>query len=389
MANKELIYKNIKTEGVFSPNIFKQYIPETKFSPFYGKSPNSAICVMRVPKHSGGGVKITLFNTFESQSMTLNEAITGHENELSAEYAFIGTEDSKIAVVEKGFPIVGDEMPILAGISPEEVLMDQARRNLDRDILKALSENILPKAKLTGDAAYTHKFVGTEKGDVFPRYLNVDLAEPNIATFNPLLDLHYKLSSGVVEAIVKSGDADIDYYENATPKNLPVMPIRFYRRDSWLVEEYSLLIGMEAYLKLSAFDLFNKHFFSPTPGSINNIAGARYKGMINGIGIYLVPELDLYDYTSSKISRAVILGGQGAALAWTRDPMIVKQVTEYGTIRGTALLECRGVEAIARNAVFHGMKYNDKNKTAATQVDGKDIPVRMPVGVVQVIFKLE
>ena len=72
--------------------------------------------------------------------------------------------------------------------------------------------------------------------------------------------------------------------------------------------------------------------------------GSRYRGMIEGVLIYEVPELAPYRITNNAITAAwnLFCGGQAFGLCWAQRPWFTTETKDYGVIASMAVSEIRG-----------------------------------------------
>jgi hypothetical protein len=97
-----------------------------------------------------------------------------------------------------------------------------------------------------------------------------------------------------------------------------------------------------------AFSAYWQRGIIESPNQPSGLNGAFYKGMIDNVLIYEVPELGLFQVTSGgfRASWALFCGAQAFGLCWHMKPWFAQELTNMGTTVQMAVLEMRGQKPI-------------------------------------------
>jgi hypothetical protein len=129
-----------------------------------------------------------------------------------------------------------------------------------------------------------------------------------------------------------------------------ICPTKIGYKNGFPEEQHALLIGPKAYRQLVKDPEWQSQVnrgvvVSDMQPSV--LSGARFKGVFEGVLIYVCPELDKYQRTFNvkTSSWGMLVGAQAVGLAWSLRPTFSDRKWDYSNI-GMCVEEYRGQKAL-------------------------------------------
>lgn len=331
---------------------FAEYVRESGFAPYMGKSVSMPICVKYELTSGGKTVNLPLVTRLSGAGVSGTSALVGNEEALN-NYNFPITVDWRRNAVEIKKPeLHWTEMDLLRAAG--DMLKIWSAEKLRDDVIAAMASI---NGVAYGTATEAEKDAWLD--DNLDRVL-FGSATSNVSTSAPaggatndhsasLLNVdavNDKLTKGVVSLMKRMAKV-------ADPH---IRPIRHNRSQGR--EYYVLFAGSMAFRDLKeSLDTVNA---DARPRNVeSNPIFQDGDLMYDGVIIREIPEIPAVGAvgnSSARVEPVYLCGAQALGVAWGQEPkMTRKKEDDYGFANGRGIEECLGVEKMVFNDVQHGM----------------------------------
>lgn len=318
---------------------FEEILLLSPLSMFMGDSPESVIQVLY--KKDGTGPTSTF--SF-SREIDYKNPIYGYD-QISGKGQNLKFYDDTITVTKQAIPDVLKGIQITQLNTPIDVynamkprLQTAHKRNLVYSMLKSATFDAYPNlgvGPLTQRVLYGNT-------DVYNASINGAVAAMSGATYN---------ASGLsVKGIRKLRDMAI-LGGNTFEYDKRISPYMLKSREGFASPFYVYFMDTPSYVSLTNDPDF-KGFFSrgtiEMPNQPSSLMGSFFKGQIDNVLLYEVPELGNFQVTSSSKTASwnLFCGAQAFGLVWHKEPWFTQEFSNHNTIVEMAIHEMRGQKSI-------------------------------------------
>lgn len=332
---------------------FSEYVRESGFMPYMGKSMESVIQVKHELTKGGQSINMPLVRKLEGSGVTGSATLVGNEEAL-------GNFNMKITVdwLRNGVEIKKPELHWT-----EMDLMQAAR-----DQLKVWSRDTLRDHIIAALTSISGVAFGTATAAQRDAWLdsNIDRvlfgnAKGNVATTAPAggATNDHSASLLAITGAMTLGAAEISLMKRMAKLADPhIRPMR-----------HSAAAGREFFIAFANSLTVRDLKEDPVISAANREARPRDVGknpifqdgdlIYDGVIIREVPEIPVIAGAGASaidVAPVFFCGAQALGVAWGQEPRnTTKTETDYGFSRGVGIEECRGVEKIVYDGVDHGM----------------------------------
>jgi hypothetical protein len=338
-----------------------EYLGTSLLTPFMGEKEIDIIQTKELSNGSGGTATFTVRLDSPRRVIRGYEQLSGNEQKPIFYGCKVDTELVRFAEKLENTPYVELLTPIKVFESIRPALMRQQQELLLDDVLDKACATIANGGMYdpdvaTGPSVDRAVFAAAGGGSAasWNATINTAIAAMGAATYAAsglsvahIRTLHqYAVNGG-------SGYVDLNANSPGNHNETRIQPTKVYSYRGAQAEEYVLLITYDAYRSL-VLDPEWKDFayrgIIQTPDQPQTITGARFKGMVEGVLVYVWPELSNYKVsTGGRVaSWNLLLGGQAFGVVWGRKPWFVEDLanTDFGINRALASSEIRGQKVI-------------------------------------------
>jgi hypothetical protein len=329
------------------PGFFQEYIGLTPLSGFMGKyGTNAAIQIRDISTSMPRGrtVQFPIVDTLDYRNPVIDfDAIEGKEQDIKFYTDTISLNFRRFAdkapteiYVDKITP-----MNIFNQLRPQ--LLSACQRNLVFEIIKGMTGGLYTDTSAQVPVYDRGIFPGLNPGRG-AWYANIDAgvtAQNTGTAYN-----QNGLSVATIRnahAMAIRGGKDYEYERRMTP-------LRIATKNGFPRESFALLTTDTMFNSLVLDPEWQAQanrgllVSSDQPDTVN---AGRFKGMIDDIPVYVVPELEEYSITAGGFTSgwSIFMGAQAVGLSWSLHPNFMSRIWDYDSI-GMRSAEIRGNKTI-------------------------------------------
>jgi hypothetical protein len=317
---------------------FEEILLLSPLSMFMGDSPESVIQV--IYKKDGTGPTTTF--AF-SREIDYKNPIFGYD-QISGRGQNLKFYEDTISVVKQAIPDILKGIQITQLNTPIDVynamkprLQTAHKRNLVYSLLRSATVD-----------AYPNLGVGPVANRVL--YGNSDAYNASITAAVAAMSGVLPTQSGLsVKGIRKLRDMAI-LGGNTFEADKRISPYMLKTREGFASPFYVYFMDTPSYQSLTKDDDFKGFFNRGTiemPNQPSGLMGSFFKGQIDNVLLYEVPELGNFQVTSTNTaSWNMLCGAQAFGLVWHKEPWFTQEFSNHNTIVEMAIHEMRGQKSI-------------------------------------------
>lgn len=319
---------------------FTEAILSSPLRPFMGTSDLSVIKTMQ--KEVGHGLTETysFSRSLDYKNVIYDyDQISGRGQQAKFYEDTITARQQSIPNVLPGLHLLRYKTPIKVFERQRPLLMDAQQRNLTWSILKAATTDSYPS--YTANGPVTDRVVF--QGAAYNAAINTAVAAMGNATYD---------ASGLsVDSIFKLRDLAI-YGGTTFEKEKRINPFKIEKNMNFPSPYYVYFLDTPSFNSLRKDPQWDAQV---TRGVIESsqyqpsaLSGSFFKGMLNNVMIYELPELGNFQVTSGgKTASWNLFCGAGAfSVLWCKPPWFPVEYTNMQTIMEMAIMEIRGQKSI-------------------------------------------
>lgn len=331
---------------------FAEYVRESGFMPYMGKSVNMPICVKYELTSGGKTINLPLITRLTGNGVTGSNTLVGNEEALNNYNFPISIDWRRNAVEIKKPESHWTEMDLLKAAG--DMLKVWSAESLRDDIIAALAS--------VGGVAY-----GSASAAQLDAWLDnnadrVQFGTVSLATDAPAGGATYDHSATLTD--ITSGmtldAAAVSKMKRKCKKADPhIRPIRV--NNSQGREYFVLFVPSEAFRDLKDDDPIKNANREARPRDVESNPIFQDGDLIyDGVIIREIPEISLLSGVGAggtvDVAPVYMCGAQALGIAWGQQPkMTRKKEDDYGFAQGRGIEEALGVEKLVYNDVDHGL----------------------------------
>lgn len=337
---------------------FVEQLMQTPISDFMGKKPRNVIQVKEVMQGHGTSVPFALMRDIDDENVIIGpyQQMRGNEQSVKTYTDFLTLEQYRHADTLEGVPYSAQLVKI--------DLFNQLRPALITAGKKLLTKSVF-FAATNGTATFRGPYYNTAASK--PSFDRVKIAgsDDDRATYNGKAGLQAALDSmdagktyntgGLSVSLIMrlkqmalSGSGDGNY-----ESELKIEPTEVSTKNGFPEEKHILFIEPEAYLSLYNDPDWKSMMFQGMIRGQNqaeSISGARFKGEVDGVSVYVCPELTRQRVLSADGNKnaawGLFLGAQAFGMSWGMRPTFNEEYFDYKNNVGMCVSEIRGVKSL-------------------------------------------
>ena len=318
---------------------FEENLLSSPLEPFMGTGPLSVIQMFE--KSPGTGLSLTYGfsrNLDYTNVIYDYDQISGKGQQLKFYEDTITARQQAIPDVFKGIQLEKFKTPIDVFNQLKPKLELAHKQNLTWSIFKSGTTGSYPDRTANGPSSDRVRYEGVAWN------ASID------AAVGAMAGTAYNQSGLNVKAIKRMRDAAI--YGGANfEEEKRISPFMVEKNKSFPSPYYVYFMDTPSYQALEDDPQWNQYYFRGMKESSDQpsaLSGAFYKGRIDNVMIYEVPELGKFHVTAggNTASWNLFCGAQAFSVLWCKHPWFFHEYSNMGTIIEMAMLEIRGQKSI-------------------------------------------
>lgn len=324
---------------------FREYIGATPLTGLMGQYKSKAI--IQIQDLGGGGgmsAQYALMKSLDSNNVVYGyDQMEGKEQNATLYSDTIHTARMRVADQLLAIDVTKATTPIDVFNALRPLLLEAVQTNLVNSLFNSMTFDLYPNPDTQIPVYDRAVFCGAET-DRGAWYANINAGIDAMAAGTAYNE--NGLSVDVIRDLVAIATSGGKSFE----AERKICPTKIGYKNGFPEEQHVLLIGPKAYRQLVKDPEWQSQVnrgvvVSDMQPSV--LSGARFKGIFEGVLIYVCPELDKYQRTfnGKTSSWGMLLGAQALGLVWSLRPRVKDRVFDYGNI-GVCIEEYRGQKAL-------------------------------------------
>lgn len=327
---------------------FEEVLLLSPLSVFMGDSPESIIQVLYKKDGTGPTSTFSFSRELDYKNIIFGyDQISGKGQNLAFYEDTISVNQGAIVDVIKGIQLTQLVTPIDIYNAMKPKLQTAHKRNIVYSILQSATTAYCPN---------NAGIIGTT-GPVASRAIygvpGHTAYNANPQTAIAAMDGHTPTTAGLSVAGIRAlrdlaitGGQGVGSFE--TEKR--ISPFMLKSRDGFPSPFYAYFMDTASYASLqadSAWAGFYNRGVIEMPNQPSSLMGSFFKGQIDNVMIYEVPELGNFQQTfTNTVSWNLFCGAQAFGMMWHKEPWFTQEFTNHNTVVEMAMIEHRGQKAI-------------------------------------------
>lgn len=322
-------------------DFFSEYVRESGFKPYMGRGQNLPITVKYELTDVGKTVNIPLITKLSGAGVTGQSLLEGNEEVLNNYNHQIVIDWVRNAVAQTEDQLHWTEIDLLK--AAREMLRLWSADKLKNDLITGLGM-IAGKSYASASAAEKNAWNAANSDRILFGRLKSNY---NATHATALLNIASTatLNRGVVTLMKRIA-------KTASPIVRPVRVENGAGR-----EYYVMFAGSLAFRDLKA-DMNTDNLDGRERNVETNPIFQDGDLMYDGVVIREIPEIPVtgnVGTASAQVAPVYLCGAQALGVAWGMEPAVRQENRDYGHVKGTAIVEARGVNKLVFNSKDHGM----------------------------------
>lgn len=326
---------------------FEEVLLLSPLSAFMGDSPESVIQVLYKKDGTGPTSTFAFSREIDYKNTVMGyDQISGKGQNLAFYEDTITVNQQALVDVIKGIQLTQLTTPIDIYNAMKPKLQNAHKRNIVYSLLKAATSDYCNAAGQIG----TSGPVSSRAIYGVPGVTNYD-ANPHVA-IAAMTGSTFDTAGLSVAGIRALRDLAITGGQGAGSFEAEkrISPYMLKTRDGFPSPFYVYFMDTASYASLQKDDAW-KSFYNrgviEMPNQPSSLVGSFFKGQIDNVLIYEVPELGNFQQTATNtVSWNLFCGAQAFGLMWHKQPWFTQEFTNHDTVVEMAMIEHRGQKAI-------------------------------------------
>ena len=326
---------------------FKEVLLESPLSMFMGSTPESVIQVVRKPNGTGTTTTFSFSREIDYKNEIFDyDQISGKGQDLKFYEDTITVRQRSRSDKLQGIQLTQLTTPIDIYNELRPKLLTAHKRNITFTLLKSATFDSYGPLFTAGPVTDRVQY-GT---DATP---GANFDANMVTAANALAGNAYNNGGVSVQGIKNLRDKAIQG-GNSFEIDKRISPYMMKTREGFPYPMYVYFLSTESYKSLEGdpqWSNFYNRGIIEMPNQPSNLVGSFFRGQIDGVLIYEVPELGNFNLGLAQgFARAnawnMFCGAQAFGLVWHKEPWFEQEFTNMKTVVQMAMLEFRGQKAI-------------------------------------------
>lgn len=322
---------------------FTETLLESPLSMFMGDSPESVIQVLNIPNGSGTSTDFAFSRNIDYKNPTIGYGqITGSGQNMKFYTDRISVQQQSLADKLYGIELTKLTTPIAVYDRMKPLLQTAHKQNITYSLFKSATIDMYNTANGgNGPVANRALYGGLEASYNQSIFAGVGaLPAPTALGMG-----------GVTVAGIRLMRDKAIYGGTTFESEKRITPYMLKTEKGFASPYYVYFMDTPSYVSLQldpAWSLYSSRGFKEMANQPTALSGSFFKGQIDNILIYEVPELGNFQVTSGGVvaSWNLFCGAQAFGLIWHKEPWFTQEWSNHNTVVEQAVIEIRGQKSI-------------------------------------------